>query len=100
MYVRLSRAYFELERYEEIRRLLVDGEKDLAPGIRKLAGLVKYHVGIDRSSGTMINVSVWDAREHAEQMDSFQPMIDSGKHFRKIGVRFDPIVNYEVLWEI
>ncbi len=100
MYVRLSRAYFEPERYEEIRRLLMDGENDLAPGIRKLAGLVKFYVGIQSTSGTMVNVSVWDTREHAEQMDSFQPMIDAGKEFRKIGIRFDPIVNYEVLWEI
>lgn len=100
MYVRLSRAYFEPARYDEIRSLLIDSEKDPAPGIRKLAGLVKFHAGIQSTSGTMVNVSVWDTREHAEQMDSFQPMIDAGKRFRDIGVRFDPIVNYDVLWEI
>jgi hypothetical protein len=100
MYVRLSRAYFEPARFEEIQRWLVESEKDLVPGIRKLAGLVKFHAGIDRSSGTMINVSVWDTLEHAEQMNAFQPMIDAGNRFRRIGVRFDPIVNYEVLWEI
>lgn len=100
MYVRLSRAHFELARFEEMQRLLAESEKDLAPGIRKLAGLVKFHAGIDRSSGTMINVSVWDTLEHAQQMDAFQPMLDAGTRFRGIGVRFDAIVSYEVLWEI
>lgn len=61
---------------------------------------MKYHVGIERSSGTMINASVWDAFQHAEQMSSFQPMLDPANHFLKIGISFDPIVDYEVLWEI
>jgi hypothetical protein len=49
----------------------------------------------------MSNVSIWESIETAEQMATFQPMIDLAGAFVALGVRFQrPILNCETVWEI
>ena len=100
MYVRFSRGHFELEQFEEVRQMLQEGEQNLLPGIRQLPSVIHYYAGIDQALGAMVNVSVWDTLEHAEQMSTFQPMLDAGKRFRDHGIRFETIINYEVSWQL
>ena len=99
--VRLSRASFPAESYEEVRGRLDEAQRTLVPGLRALPGCLHYHAAIDRESATMINVSVWRSLEDAAQMQSFAPMLALAESFARIGVRFErPIVNYEVLWQL
>jgi hypothetical protein len=47
----------------------------------------------------MHNVSLWETAEDANQMASFQPMLDLAGEFVALGVRFQrPILNFETLW--
>jgi hypothetical protein len=48
----------------------------------------------------MVNVSVWDTLEHAQQMDGLKEMRVEGARFRAKRVRFERIVNYETVWDI
>ncbi len=49
----------------------------------------------------MHNVSLWETVEDANQMASFQPMLDLAGAFIALGVRFQrPILNFETLWSI
>ena len=59
-------------------------EQDLK-GILALKGLRGYFAGVDRARSQRTNVSVWDSPEDAEQMSSFQPMLDLGKRFAAHG---------------
>jgi hypothetical protein len=69
-------------------------------GIRTLKGLRAYFAGVDRARSQLTNVSVWDSAEDAEQMSSFQPMLDLGKRFAARGATFlRPIPNFDCLWQ-
>ncbi len=98
--VRISIGRFDKSVYEEVEHLLIDGQKRLVPAIEKLPGCLRYEVGISPDANTITNVSIWDTLEHAVQMTSLQAMQNEGILMRSKGVRFDPIINYEVVWEI
>ncbi len=98
--VRISIGRFDKNVYEEVEHLLIDGKKRLVPAIEKLPGCLRYEVGISPDANTITNVSIWDTLEHAGQMASLQAMQNEGILMRSKGVRFDPIINYEVVWEI
>ncbi len=98
--IRISIGRFEKSVYEEVERLLRDGQKRLVPAIEKLPGCLRYEVGISPDANTITNVSIWDTIEHARQMASLQAMQAEGNLMRSKGVRFDPIINYETVWEI
>ncbi len=99
--VRISRGAFEPAAYSAIQERLIDSKKTLIPAIRALHGCLHYYVGIDVTSNTMINVSVWASLEDAKQMDKLAPMLALAAEFTKLGVRFErPIPNYETLWEL
>lgn len=100
MILRLSRGQFAVDAHDEVARGLSQAQDDLIPAIRQLPGLVRYYAAIDRASGTMVNVSVWDTREHAEAMASLREMSELRAVFEALGVAFEPIVNYEELWSI
>jgi hypothetical protein len=53
-------------------------ESKAAPeaGIRSMRGNLGYYVGIDRKNNAISNVSLWESIETAEQMATFQPMLD------------------------
>ncbi len=64
-----------------------------------MPGLLAYYAGADEATHSLTNTSVWDSSEHAQQLDQFQPMLDSGKRFAAEGATFErPIMNYATLW--
>jgi hypothetical protein len=98
--VRVSRGRFDWSRYEEISQRLADARLTLFPAIQRLPGLLHYYVGIDAVTSTMVNVSIWDSLEHAQQMSTLAPMLALASAFQSLGVKFDPIANYATLWEV
>jgi hypothetical protein len=98
-FVRVSMLTIPRDRIDEAAQAMRDAERPLE-GIRKLNGLRAYFAGIDRACSQLTNVSVWDSRENAEQMSSFQPMLELGKRFAADGATFlRPIPNFECLWQ-
>ena len=96
--VRVSILNIPEDRIDEAIRAMTDAETELA-GIRSLAGLKAYFAGVDRARCQITNVSIWNSAEHAEQMSSFQPMLELGKRFAARGATFlRPIPNFERLW--
>jgi quinol monooxygenase YgiN len=100
MVVRISRGNFDAARFDEVAAALDAAGAELIPAIRALAGVHSYHAGIERDSASMVNVSVWESLEQAQQMSSLAPMLALREVFERHGVRFEPIVNYETVWSI
>src|SRR5436190_10081953 len=98
--VRVSRGRFDPGRYEEIKQELTASSESLVPAIQALPGMLHYYVGIDAVTSTMVNVSIWDSLEHAQQMSTLAPMLALATSFRALGVEFAPIANHETLWEL
>ena len=97
--VRVSILTIPPDRIDEAVEAMRKAETDLV-GIKKLKGLRTYFAGVDRIRSQLTNVSVWDSVEHAEQMSSFQAMLDLGKSFAAKGATFlRPIPNFQCLWE-
>ncbi len=100
MVVRISKGRFDPARAAEVRAGLDESRRSLEPAIRRLRGLVAYHVGIDVETSTMTNTSVWRTREDAMQMRGLPEMLALRGTFETLGVEFDPITNHEVLWSL
>jgi hypothetical protein len=100
VYVRISRGHFNPAQFDEIDQMLRASGEALLPAIRRLLGNLHYYAGIDRASAAMVNVSVWDTLEHAQQMATLPEMQAMADLFRSKGVRFETIVNYETVWEL
>jgi len=98
--IRISRGSFAPEQHEAVKRRLDAAQKSLIPAIRQLHGCLHYFAAIDRESSSMVNVSVWQNPEDAQQLQTLAPMLALAEEFMREGVRFErPIVNYEMLWE-
>ena len=100
MYVRISRGHFDGAQLSTVEAMLRAAEADLIPAIRRLPGVQSYYAGIDGPSGSMVNVSVWDTLEAAQQMATLKEMADLRVHFEAAGIRFEPVVNYDVVWQL
>jgi hypothetical protein len=100
MIVRISTGYFDADKHDAVKKLLTEGGERLIPAIKKLPGLVHYYSAIDKAAGKIVNVSVWDTLEHAQQMASLKEMHAEGLKMTALNVRFDPMVNYETVWTI
>ena len=99
--IRISLGVFDPGEADLVEARLVESRERLAPGIRALRGNLGYFVGIDRAAGAMHNVSLWETVEDANQMASFQPMLDLASEFIALGVRFQrPILNCATLWSL
>ena len=97
--VRVSILTIPRDRIDEAAEAMRRAETDLI-GIKQLKGLRAYFAGVDRDRSQLTNVSVWDSVEHAEQMSTFQPMLDLGRRFAAEGATFlRPIPNFQCLWE-
>ena len=97
--VRVSILTFPDGHIEAAAEAMRNAEEELR-GILKLKGLRAYFAGVDRVRSQLTNVSVWDSAENAEQMSSFQPMLDLGKRFAAQGATFlRPIPNFDCLWQ-
>jgi quinol monooxygenase YgiN len=98
--VRISRGQFESAQYDEVHRLIKESAEPLVPAIKQLRGLLYYHVGVDRVTNTVVNVSIWADLDAAKQMDTLAPMLAQRPILEQAGVHFDQIANYEPLWAI
>jgi hypothetical protein len=98
--IRISRASFGKDSYTDVRARLDESRATLEPAVRALRGCLHYYAAIDSVSNTMVNVSIWDTREDAKQLDQFTPMLALAGEFVSLGVSFEaPITNSDVLWE-
>ena len=98
--IRISRGSFAAAEHDRVKERLAATEEALVGELAKLPGLRHYYVAIDRTSSTMVNVSVWDTLEDATQMDSLPAMQALAKDFVAMGVSFErPIINLAILWQ-
>ncbi len=66
-----------------------------------MRGNLGFWAGVDLTNNSMTNVSFWDSLNDAQQMATFQAMLDLAKEFTAMGVHFQrPIMNFTTLWEI
>ncbi|MBI3943498.1 MAG: hypothetical protein HY326_10840 [Chloroflexi bacterium] len=100
MYIRLSRATFDPAKFAEINAMLLHSQESLIPAIKALPGSLNYYAGIDQASGTMVNISTWETAEHAQAMASLAAMQALREPFIRMGIQFEPIITYEILWAI
>ena len=100
MVIRISTGRFELERVDEIERLMAASEEALRGPLRELHGLARYYVGIDRDLRTVTNTSVWRSLEEARAMNELQPMLAQRPILEEAGVVFETIANHDVLWSL
>jgi hypothetical protein len=101
MYVRISKASYAAALHTQVSEKLNSSSESLIPAIRRLPGCVSFFAGADAASNTMINVSVWDALEHAKAMSSLSEMTALAKEFVQLGVEFERLTtNYEVMWQL
>ena len=99
--VRVSILRCAPEVFAELRVMMIEADAVLRPGIEAMRGLLNFYVGADEAASSMTNVSVWTDLAAAKQLDSFQPMLELGKHFVAKGATFErPIMNYATLWQL
>ena len=98
--VRISKGHFAPGKYDEVERLIRDSANLLAPAIQSLQGLLYYHAGADRSTNTIVNVSIWESEQAARQIETLAPMLAQRPILEAAGVRFDEIANYTPMWKL
>jgi hypothetical protein len=99
--IRISLGTFDAEKASVVEAKLIESKAALEPGIRRMRGNLGYYAGIDRKNNAISNVSLWESIEAAEQMASFQPMLDLAVTFVALGVRFQrPILNCATVWKV
>jgi hypothetical protein len=99
--VRVSILRCPPERFPELRRMSVEAERLLRPGIEGMPGLLGFYFGADEATSSLSNVSLWTSLEAPKQLDTFQPILGLAKPFAAKGATFGrPIMNYATLWEL
>jgi len=98
--VRISKGRFVPEKYDEVKRLIVESAIPLRPAIQALDGLLYYHAGLDADTNTIVNVSIWETEQAACQMDKLPAMLAQRPILEAAGVEFDKIANYEPAWKL
>lgn len=98
--VRISQGFFEPRQYDIVDAKLKEGRSVLEPALRALPGLLHYYVSIDSLSNSMVNVSIWETFQAAQQMDTVKEMLAQRDIFVALGVKFQAIRNYSGLWSI
>jgi len=99
--IRVSTGSFDPEKAAVVEAKLVESKAELEAGIRAMRGNLGYYAGVDRINNAMSNVSIWDSVEAANQMATFQPMLNLAEKFVALGVRFQrPILNFITVWAL
>ncbi len=81
--------------------MMSDTEEMLRPGIESMRGLLALYTGADEETSSLAQVSLWSDLAAAKQLDTFQPMLDSGKEFIAKGATFErPVMKYATLWQL
>ena len=97
--VRISISRCDALNFDNLREMMIESEAALRPGIAQLPGFLAFYAGADSVTLSLMNTSIWDTVEHAQQLDRFQPMLEAGKQFAAAGATFErPIMNYATLW--
>ena len=98
--VRVSRGTFDPARFADVQAMTQATSQYLIPAISKLPGLIRYYAGAS-PVGSLVQVSIWESDEHAQQMSRLHEMIvDARQAAEKAGVEFAPIVNFHIEWSI
>jgi hypothetical protein len=98
--IRVSRGSFDPNRAAEIEEMVRNTGTYLIPKIKELQGLHSYFAGTS-PSGSMVHVSLWESNAAADQMGRLKEMIvDARQAAEALGVKFIPIVNYPISWQI
>ncbi len=99
-FVRVSRGTFDPSRFAEVDAMNMKTSEYLIPAIRRLPGLIHFYAGVS-PEGSAVQVSVWDSREHATQLNQLREMtVDARGEAEACGVTFHPIVIYPINWTI
>jgi hypothetical protein len=99
--IRVSILRCQPEKFLELRQMMIEADAVLRPGIEAMTGLIDFYAGADEATSSLSNVSIWQTLENAKQLDTYQPMLDSGKAFVERGATFErPIMNYATLWQL
>lgn len=99
--IRVSILRCQPHQFAELNEMMAESNAVLEPGIRRMHGIIHFYAGADHAASSLINVSIWDTLADAQQLDTFQPMLDLGKTFAAKGANFErPILNFASLWEI
>lgn len=97
--VRISISTCDATQIEKLRKMMLESEALLRPGIEEMVGFIDFYSGDDAENNTLTNISLWDTVAHAKQLDTFQPMLDAGKRFVAAGAIFyRPIINAPTMW--
>ena len=98
--VRISKGKFDPRDVKVAEQLLVKSETTLRVPLSRLHGLLHYYVGIDRATGHLTNVSIWESLEDAHQMDTLAAMLAQRPLLGAPGITFEAITNHETVWTI
>jgi hypothetical protein len=98
--VRISKGKFDPRDVKVAEELLVKSETTLREPLSRLHGLLHYYVGIDRATGHLTNVSIWESPEDAHQMDTLAAMLAQRPLLEAAGITFEAITNHETVWTI
>jgi hypothetical protein len=99
--IRVSIGTFNADKASLVEAKLMESKMVLEAGIRAMRANRGFYAGVDRKNNAMSNVSLWESIEAAEQMTTYQPMLDLAKTFVELGVQFQrPILNCTTLWEL
>ena len=99
--IRVSNIRCAPDKFAELRRMMIEAEKTLRPGIETMRGFLAFYAGADEETSSLTNVSLWADLESAKQLDHYQPMLDAGKEFVAKGAKFErPIMNCATLWQM
>ena len=91
MYVRITRGRFNPSNEADIQRIV---EEQVIPALQKLLGFQRYIGGLNRRTGMITAVSLWDSEEQASF--SRDAMISAVPALTALGVTFEPAETYEV----
>ena len=91
MYLRITRGRADPARIDELMLLA----RDMSAAMQRLPGLQSHHAGMDRSTGAIAAVTVWDTEEHARF--SRESLGDVVARMQAAGAQLEPPEIYEVL---
>ena len=91
MYLRITRARVDPARVDELAPVA----RDVGAALQRLPGFQGQHGGVDRGTGAVAAVSLWDTEEQA-RFSRVRPG-DVIARAHAPGVRFEPPAVYEVL---
>ena len=87
MYVRVTRGRFNVDKIDEIQRLI---EETLLPALKQLPGFQSYRGGFNRNAGTLVAISFWDTEEQSQALQARRGP------FEALGVEFEPAEIFEI----